>query len=127
MGNHEYCTECGASDFHNGVSCEQAYPEKWAEKEKERKAKQAVADRESVRVSKLVRATLKGGKKAVTARLILLDKESNLLDEEAEALEAKRGRLYNEAAALRKHCAHPGKYIDGGFMYTSCRLCGEMW
>lgn len=28
MGNHEFCTGCGASDFHIGKTCEEAYPEK---------------------------------------------------------------------------------------------------
>lgn len=35
MGNHEYCSGCGASDFHFGYTCEQAYPEGRARKLKE--------------------------------------------------------------------------------------------
>lgn len=29
MGNHEYCTGCGQSDYHFGQTCEEAYPEKY--------------------------------------------------------------------------------------------------
>ena len=31
MGNHEYCEECGASDFHLGRTCQEAYPKKYIE------------------------------------------------------------------------------------------------
>lgn len=36
MGNHEYCTGCGASDFHSGQSCEEAYPEGFKRKQAEK-------------------------------------------------------------------------------------------
>jgi|SRR5579864_37297 len=35
MGNHEFCSRCHASDFHSGMTCEQAYPEKLAQTQKE--------------------------------------------------------------------------------------------
>ena len=34
MGNHEYCVDCGASDFHHGQTCQEAYPEGYAETQK---------------------------------------------------------------------------------------------
>lgn len=42
MGNHEYCGECGESDFHWGRSCD---PKKLAKKQQER-AKQKAYERE---------------------------------------------------------------------------------
>lgn len=29
MGNHEFCTECGANDFHNGFPCDPERKVKW--------------------------------------------------------------------------------------------------
>jgi hypothetical protein len=37
MGNHEFCTGCHASDFHTGMSCEEAYPEKFKRVQREAK------------------------------------------------------------------------------------------
>jgi len=125
MGNHEYCSGCGASDFHNGMSCKEAYPERWAEKEKERKEKQAIVDKEVARVAKLTKATLKGGDKAVVARLLAIRKEDDALRMKLEALKKRIKRLDNEEGELRKHCPHPKKYFNDGFMYTSCDLCYE--
>lgn len=124
MGNHEYCSGCGASDFHSGMSCEEAYPKRWAIKEAERKAKQAVVDAETARVNKLVKVVVMGGKRSIVARLLALDAEDKRLREKREALKAKANKLYNETSALRKHCPHPPKYVNGGFMYTTCNLCG---
>lgn len=111
MGNHEYCTGCGASDFHSGMSCQEAYPKKWAEKEKERKQKQDIIDQETARVTKLVNATLKGGKKAVVARLLEINKEYEALKERLKALETKIDKLSNEERSLREHCPHPRKHV----------------
>jgi hypothetical protein len=36
MGNHEFCSRCHASDFHLGMSCEEAYPEKLKRADKQR-------------------------------------------------------------------------------------------
>lgn len=125
MGNHEFCSGCGASDFHSGMSCQEAYPERWAEKEKERKAKQAIIDKEAARVAKLINLTLKKGRKAIVARLLAIRKEEEKLIAKREALKAKIKKLSNEDYALREHCPHPSKYVESGFMYTSCSLCSE--
>jgi cell division protein FtsB len=127
MGNHEYCEGCGASDFHSGQSCAEAYPERRAEKEKERKAKQAIIDREKIRVDKLVQTTLKGGKKAVVARLLAIGVEHVILREKLKTVKAKITKLENENNALGKHCPHPKKYHNDGFMFATCDLCGEQW
>ncbi len=127
MGNHEYCSGCGASDFHTGTSCAEAYPEKWAEKEKERKAKQSIVDKETARVDKRVRAVLKGGNKAVVARILATRYQTALLNKKLEALNAEIQKLDNETKVLYEHCPHPKKYIKRGFMYTTCDLCLEMW
>lgn len=126
MGNHEYCLGCGASDFHNGESCKEAYPEKWAAKEKERRAKQDVIDKETTRVQKLVKATLRGGKKSVVARLLKIDDEQETLEKKQKKIEADLQALYNENKALSDHCPHPRKYVNDGFMYVSCNLCGQV-
>lgn len=125
MGNHEYCTGCGASDFHSGESCEQAYPERWAKKQAERKAAQAIVDKENQRVKKLVRATVKRGKQAIVRRITETHKQRDILDEKIRLLEAKKTKLYNERKELSKHCPHPIDQIDSGFFYTSCNICGE--
>jgi len=109
------------------MSCAEAYPEKWAEKQKERKAKQNIVDKEIARVDKLVSVTLRGGNKAVVARLLAIRVEEKVLDEKLDSLKAKIKKLDNEEGALRKKCPHPRKYVKGGFMYTTCDLCFDSW
>lgn len=42
MGNHEYCEECGANDFHMGRPCD---PERLAKKKSEQAARNIVKDK----------------------------------------------------------------------------------
>lgn len=51
MGNHEYCTGCGMSDFHSGRSCQEAYPKQYREHQREKRAiaKKVGAARASLR------------------------------------------------------------------------------
>lgn len=56
MGNHEYCTGCGASDFHSGFSCQEAYPKKFKTHQAQ-KRRQATREKKAIKVaSKLIRA-----------------------------------------------------------------------
>ena len=131
MGNHEYCSGCGASDFHSGYSCKEAYPKRWAEKEAERKAEQAIVDAETARVDKKTKAILGKdkrfiGKRAV-ARILAIDVEQAKLREKIESLGREQMKLDNEKFALRKHCPHPPAYYQDGFEYSSCLLCGELF
>jgi hypothetical protein len=125
MGNHEYCSGCGASDFHIGMSCEEAYPERWERKEAERAAVKAVEDAEAARVKKLTDPFVKGGRRAIVNRLIALNEQTEKIRKDREALKVKQVKLDNEMLALQKHCPHPPKYVDDNFMYVSCSLCGD--
>lgn len=54
MGNHEFCSRCHASDFHSGMTCEQAYPEKLARTNKERKRHEQDRLKARVEIEKIV-------------------------------------------------------------------------
>jgi hypothetical protein len=54
MGNHEYCVDCGASDFHLGSPCE---PELLAAEQSRQKAAKAYIERKD-RAAKRVCAEL---------------------------------------------------------------------
>jgi hypothetical protein len=125
MGNHEFCTGCGASDFHTGQSCKEAYPERWAEKEKQRKAAQAIVDKENARVKKITDPIIKKGKASIVKGLKNYDHKIQASHEYLRRLREDLERLEREQAALRKHCPHPKKYIYNGFLFASCNLCGE--
>lgn len=51
MGNHEYCDECGESDFHYGRPCD---PAKKAAHQAEQAANQKRADQETKRITQLL-------------------------------------------------------------------------
>jgi hypothetical protein len=58
MGNHEFCTRCHASDFHIGMTCEEAYPERLKKVEKEKKEQKKRVE-EGTKLAKKLAARLK--------------------------------------------------------------------
>lgn len=50
MGNHEYCTDCGANDFHHGRPCD---PERLAKKKSEQVARDVARDKAIKRLEAL--------------------------------------------------------------------------
>jgi len=53
MGNHEFCSSCGASDFHYGMTCQEAYPEGYARVQKEKQIREAERIKGKILLSKL--------------------------------------------------------------------------
>jgi len=63
MGNHEFCTECGASDFHYGRPCD---PKRKKEhQEKQRRAKENYETLRQSALAKLETAGLTDAEKRV--------------------------------------------------------------
>ena len=53
MGNHEFCTRCQESDFHHGMTCEDAYPESLKKADQERAERAVEKERGRVLIEDL--------------------------------------------------------------------------
>ncbi len=89
MGNHEYCTRCGESDFHMGKTCEEAYPrslKKHQATEKKLKEDQESAREDLRRLAKAIEKTFK-----IKARMEYFEgKEDNLIIHFWDAQKARK-------------------------------------
>lgn len=64
MGNHEYCVDCGASDFHWGRTCQEAYPEGYRETQARKRKQKEKETRQREKAKQVVSRLKKLGYKA---------------------------------------------------------------
>lgn len=58
------------------------------------------------------------------ARLKIIEAQLKTSEEIVTRQGVIQNTLIAERLSLREHCDHPQEYVDKGFLYTICRLCG---